>query len=166
MSEATEERWFVCHTRPRCEKRFAELMEAVATEHYLPLVGTERRYGTRVRMSEKPLFTGYVFARMRRDHKPLAYQGDLAARIFIVEDEASFLRQLADVKALVASGFEITLHPLLRKGVRVRVVAGPLRGMEGLVDDIKNPNGIVIAMDVLQQGVHVKVSAQDLEVQT
>ena len=54
MSEAAP--WLVCHTRPRCEKKFAALMRAEAFEHYLPLVSSTRRYGTRNRTFTKPLY--------------------------------------------------------------------------------------------------------------
>ena len=35
--------WFVCHTRPRCEKKFAGLVAREQFAHYLPLVRSVRR---------------------------------------------------------------------------------------------------------------------------
>jgi transcriptional antiterminator RfaH len=45
----------------------------------------------------------------------------------------------------------------------VRVVSGPLRGLEGVVDNSTNPQGIVLAVDVLQQGLLVKMPLADLQ---
>lgn len=157
-----EDFWLVCHTKPRCEKKFSALMAAEKFEHYLPLVQSVRRYAQQTKRFTKPLFPGYVFAKVPKEKKARIYQQDLLARAIIVEDEATFLRQLADVKTIVASGFELSVMPLLTKGRRVKIVGGPLHGVEGFVDDPAKPQGIVISIDVLQQGLLVKVPAENL----
>ena len=156
--------WFVCHTKPRCEKKFAELLRREACEHSLPLIASERRYGARIRRFTKPLFTGYVFAQVAPERRNRLYQQELLVRFLPVPDEAAFLRQLEAVKLLVSSGLEASLHPLLKHGARVRVVSGPLRGVEGMVENPKSPKGVVISMDVLQQGVLVAVPLADLKI--
>ncbi len=156
--------WLVCHTKPRCEKKFAALMKAEQFEHYLALVQSVRRYAQQTKKFTKPLFPGYVFAKVPVEEKARIYQQDLLARAITVEDEAKFLRQLADVKAIVASGFELSVMPLLTKGRRVKVVGGPLHGLEGFVDDPSNPRGIVLSVDVLRQGLLVKMPVENLQV--
>ena len=155
--------WLVCHTKPRCEKKFAALMAAEKFEHYLALVQSVRRYAQQTKKFTKPLFPGYVFAKVAVEAKARIYQQDLLARAIIVVDEAKFLRQLADVKAIVASGFELSVMPLLTKGRRVKVVGGPLHGLEGFVDDPSNPRGIVLSVDVLQQGLLVRMPVENLQ---
>jgi len=159
-----ENYWLVCHTKPRCEKKFAALMAAEKFEHYLPLVQSVRRYAQQTKTFTKPLFTGYVFACVPAENKTRIYQQDLLARAIVVDDEATFLRQLADVKAIVASGFELSVMPLLTKGRRVRIVGGPLHGLEGFVDNPSSPQGIVLSVDVLRQGLLVKVPVENLRV--
>ena len=157
-------RWFVCHTRPRCEKKFAGLLAAELFEHYLPLYQSVRRYRSQTKQFTKPLFPGYVFAQIIPERKTRIYQGDLLARTILVENEPLFLRQLADVRALVSSGLELVLHPILKKGTRVKIIGGPLYGTEGIIDDPANPRGVVVAMDVLQQGVLVRMAMEHLEI--
>jgi transcriptional antiterminator RfaH len=158
-----EELWLVCHTKPRCEKKFAALMAAEKFEHYLPLIQSVRKYAQQTKRFTKPLFPGYVFAKVPKEKKARIYQQDLLARAIIVENEESFLRQLNDVKAIIASGFELSVMPLLTKGRRVKIVGGPLHGVEGYVDNPAKPEGVVISVDVLQQGLLVKVPAENLE---
>lgn len=67
------------------------------------------------------------------------------------------------MRAIVASGFELSLLPLLTKGRRVRIVGGPLHGLEGFVDNPDNPQGVVLCVDVLQQGLLVKIPAEQLQ---
>lgn len=154
--------WLVCHTKPRCEKKFAALMEAVRFEHYLPLVKSVRRYGRETRSFTKPLFTGYVFAHVPAEQRARIYQQDLLVRALPVVDVPTFLRQIADVKLITAAGCEFGVVSLLQKGRRVRVVGGPLTGLEGIVDDPTKPTGIVVAVDVLQQGLLVRLPASYL----
>ena len=158
-----EHYWLVCHTKPRCEKKFAALMTAEKFEHYLPVYDSVRKYGAQTKRFTKPLFPGYVFAKIPAEKKARIYQQDLLARAIIVEDEAGFLRQLEDVRKIVASGFELSVMPLLTKGRRVKIVGGPLHGLEGFVDNPASPQGVVISVDVLQQGLLVKVPAEQLE---
>ena len=159
-----EPRWFVCHTKPRCEKKFSALLAAEQFTHYLPLVPSVRRYPDRTRKFTKPLFAGYVFAEIPPLEKNRVYQQDLLVRAIWVDDQNLFLRQLADVKTIVASGVEATLQPLLKKGTRVKIVSGPLWGVEGFVEYPKNPRGVLVAMDVLQQGLLVPVPMDSLEI--
>jgi transcriptional antiterminator RfaH len=159
-----EHHWLVCHTRSRSEKKFAALCKAEGFEHYLPLVTSLRHYPTQTKRFSKPLFPGYVFAHVPYERKVRIYQQHLLARAIVVEDEAVFLRQLADVKAIVASGFEFTAMPLLTKGRAVKIISGPLYGLSGFVDNAENPQGVVISVDVLRQGVLVKVPVTHLEV--
>jgi transcriptional antiterminator RfaH len=154
---AEEPKWYVCHTKPRCEKRFADLLARESFEHYLPLVVSVRRYGGKVKKFTKPLFPSYVFARIPPTEKGRAHQQDHLVRMLPVESEAAFLRQINAIKALIDSGLEFSLHPPLEKGMRVKVIAGPLWGVEGVIDDPANPKGIVIVVDILQQGVLARV---------
>jgi len=155
-----EAQWYVCHTKPRAEKRFADLLGRECFEHYLPLVLSVRRYGTKVRKFTKPLFPGYVFAKVPPTQKQRAYQQDHLVRMIPVDNEEAFIRQLEAVRTLVESGLEVSLCPPLQRGTRVRVIAGPLWGVEGIVDDPKNPKGILIIVDILQQGVLARVQPE------
>ena len=163
FSSAHDEVCAVCHALPRCEKKFAALMTAERMVHYLPLVESVRSYGRQTKRFTKPLFPGYVFTRISNERRARIYQQDLLARVIPVADEPRFLSQLADVARIVASGLELTLQPLLSKGTPVRIIAGPLKGLEGHVDDPTNPKGIVLAVDVLQQGLLIHVPLEFLK---
>lgn len=155
--------WFACHTKPRCEKKFDALVGTAGFEHYLPLVESVRRYGAQQKVFAKPLLPGYVFARLDPERKENVYRQDLLVRAIRVDNEPVFLRQLENLRTLCASGLEAVLHPLLRKGTPVKVVGGPLHGIEGRVDDPENPQGIVVSIDVLQQGLLIRLPLDCLQ---
>ncbi|OAM87879.1 antitermination protein NusG [Termitidicoccus mucosus] len=157
-------RWYVAHTKPRCEKKFAALMKAERFEHELPLIESVRRYGRKKKKYQKPIFPGYVFVRILPTQKPRCFQQELLVRLIEVDQQKHFEHQLEDVRKLVASGLEVMFYPQLKRGATARIRSGPLRGVQGVIDDPKNPGGIVLVVDVLRQGVLVKVPVEDLEI--
>ncbi len=165
-----EWRWFVCHTKPKCEKRFANLMATSEIEFYLPLYQSTRKYFSRrirrhqIKYFTKPLFPSYVFCHLPLERKMEAYQRDYVVRLIRVENEARFLRQLDSIKRLIESGVELELCPPLEQGARVRISNGPLAGVEGVVEDPTDPDRIVVAVDILQQGVQTQIPQSDLEI--
>lgn len=160
-----EVRWYVCHTRPRCEKRFVDVMQRHNFEHYLPLVNSVRRYRSGVKHFRKPLFPGYVFARLPLEQKALIYQENYLLRTLTIESEARFLDQIEQIRRLIASGFEIAACPPLQKGTRVKVVSGVLAGVDALVEDPREPERILISFDILQQAIRVHIPREYLRIE-
>ncbi|HEX9786251.1 MAG TPA: transcription termination/antitermination NusG family protein [Opitutaceae bacterium] len=159
-------KWLVAHTKPRCEKKFSTLLNAECFEHELPLITSIRRYRTQTKRFAKPLFPGYVFVCVESALKYRLFQQDLLVRIIAVENQEKFVFQLETVRALIRSGFELQLTPPLEKGMRVRITGGVLFGVEGIVDNPKHPRGVVVSIDVLQQGVLVRLPPDQIEVIT
>ena len=60
--------WFVCHTKPRCEKKFAALMSAEHFEHYLPLlyILAMQEQGERVQFFSEQVTLGAISMRSVR----------------------------------------------------------------------------------------------------
>lgn len=55
--------WTCVRTRPRWEKRFADWLRATRLPHFLPVVPKRTRSHRKERVTELPLFPGYVFVR-------------------------------------------------------------------------------------------------------
>ena len=54
-------------------------------------------------------------------------------------------------------------HPFIREGDRVRIVRGPLRGVEGLLVEKKNRYTFILSIDLIQQSVGCEIEAEDVE---
>jgi len=54
-------------------------------------------------------------------------------------------------------------HPYLKVGERVRVKAGVMKGVEGILVRKKNEFRVVLSLDAIMQSVAVEVDASDLE---
>jgi transcription antitermination factor NusG len=72
--------------------------------------------------------------------------------------------QIDSIKALMNSGVSPTPHPYLKEGMRVRVIGGPLIGVEGILLKAKpNKHRLVLSVDLLQESVCVEIDELDVE---
>jgi transcription antitermination factor NusG len=61
-------------------------------------------------------------------------------------------------------GILATTCPYLKEGMKVRVVNGPLIGIEGILFKIKpNKHRLVLSVDLLQESVSVEIDDLDVE---
>jgi transcription antitermination factor NusG len=60
---------------------------------------------------------------------------------------------------VVESPLNVEPHPFLKCGDHVRVTAGPLRGLEGLLVRKKNWCKLLLSVEMLQRSVAVEVDA-------
>ena len=67
----------VIHTKPRHEKKVAELLRCKGFEVYLPLKKVVRQWSDRRKKVQEPLFKSYVFIRVeeKKQHKALMTYG-------------------------------------------------------------------------------------------
>ena len=72
LPDFAEPRWFVCHTKPRCEKKFAALLVREQYAHYLPLLQSVRRAGLEVEEVELNPHSALVVSRATQRHAALA----------------------------------------------------------------------------------------------
>lgn len=155
--------WFVAHTRPRCEKKLAEYCVREGVEPTLPCVRNVRKYRGKTVTFEKPLFPGYVFLEMKRAQRQRIFQSDYVANLLDVVDQELFKQQLGDILTALESDVEVRLEPRIGQGSRVRIKTGPLRGMEGWVEDRKGVSVVLLRLDFIGQAAAVKVEACELE---
>src|ERR1700712_2216779 len=54
-------KWYVVYTRPRWEKKVADLLSRKKIEYYCPLNKVQKQWSDRKKIVSEPLFTSYVF---------------------------------------------------------------------------------------------------------
>jgi transcription antitermination factor NusG len=155
--------WYVAHTRPRCEKKLAEYCERQGFKVTFPLYRSVKKYNRKTVTFEKPLFPNYVFLQLEPPQRQKVFQSDFVANLLDVPDQQTFEQQLGDILLSLETGMEILLAPEITPGARVKITAGPLRGLEGFVETRSGVTYVQLRLDFIAQGVSVKVEAADLE---
>src|SRR5262245_27372312 len=127
--------WFVAHVRARCEKKLQQFCDRENIAATLPCFRSVRKYRGKVVTFQKPLFPGYVFVELLPGQRQKVVQSDHVANLLVVHDQALFIHQLGDILKALDTGLEVYLAPEIGVGCRVRIKSGPLRGVEGWVED-------------------------------
>lgn len=155
--------WFVAHTRPRREKKLQEYCGRQGLPVTLPCYNSVRKYRGKKVVFKKPLFPGYVFLQLSPEQRQPVLQSDHVANLLVVHDQDLFIRQLGEILKALDSDLEIYLAPEIGAGMRVKVKTGPLRGMEGWVEQRYGMATVLLRLDFIGQAAAVKLQADELE---
>ena len=156
-------RWFVAHTRPRCEKKLVRYGHREGILVTLPTYKAAHKYRGKTVAFDKPLFPGYVFLQISDDQRGKVQQSDCLANLLKVTDQELFAQQLTEILSALETGLEIRLAPAIGEGMRVKIKHGPLQGVDGWVERRHGMNIVLLRLDFIGQAAAVKVEATDLE---
>ena len=159
----SELRWFVAHTRPRREKKLVEHCRRHSIAPTLPCYSSAHKYRGKTVVFQKPLFPGYVFLQLEPSQKAVVYQNDHVANLLEVFDQETFQRQLQDILLALEAKVGVRLAPAIGEGMRVRIRAGPLQGIEGWVEQRYGMTTVLLRLDFINQAAAVKIDADWLE---
>jgi transcription antitermination factor NusG len=157
--------WYALYTCPRHEKCVAQQIEQRNISCFLPLYRSVRRWKDRRKELELALFPGYVFVYFALKDRLRVLQLPSAVRLVSFNGEPAVLPQ-AEIEGLrnrLSRGGCIEPHPYLCVGRRVRVCAGPMQGLEGIVVRRKERCRVVFSLDLIMRSVAVEVDESDLE---
>jgi len=157
--------WFALYTCSNHEKRVAAQLEARRIEHFLPLYRSLRRWTDRCARLELPLFPGYLFAHFALPDRLRVLEAPGVVRLVGFDGQPYPLPE-SDIEALragIRSSLRFEPHPYLTVGSRVRLVSGPLAGMQGILLRKKNIYRVVLSLNLIACSAAVEVDASDLE---
>jgi transcriptional antiterminator RfaH len=140
--------WFVAHTRPRCEKKLVQYCAREGLSSTMPCYRAVHKYRGKTVVFQKPLFPGYVFLQILEEHRGKPYHSDYVANLLDVGDQHLFTTQLDEI---------------LGNGTRVKIKHGPLRGVEGWVEQRYGMSTVLLRLDFIGQAAAVKIEADELE---
>ena len=159
-----EERWYAAYTFANHEKRVAAQLDARAVEHFIPLYNSVRRWKDRRIHLALPLFPGYVFLRLALRDKLRALQIPSLVHLVGFNGQPAALsdEEMAALRQGLTEQLNAQPHPYLKVGRRVRVVSGPLTGLEGIVVRMKNHLRFVISLNLIMRSVSVEMGNADI----
>ena len=163
---STDSHWFAVYTRSRHEKMVASKLAEKQVEVFLPLRNVLRRWKDRRKEVAMPLFSGYVFVRIPSASRLSVLQTPGVVQILseggkpmpIPED------QISAIERLVESGLTYDPYPYLKEGTFVRVIRGPLQGVEGILLEKRKKHLLVLSVDLIQQSAALQVDISDTDV--
>ena len=155
----THDGWYALYTRHQHEKRVHQILTGKGLEAFLPLYTTAHQWKDRVKRVSLPLFPCYVFLRGPfLQWLPVLTTPGIHSVVGFGGQPASISpSEIEAIRRVVESPIQAEPHPFLRCGDRVRVTAGPLRGLEGILVRKKNWCKLLLSVEMLQRSVAVEV---------
>jgi len=157
--------WYAIWTRSRHEHVVRDQLERKGYEAFLPTIPKWSRWKDRKKKIDWPLFPGYCFARFdNRVRLPiLKCTGVVTIVSFDGEIVAIPDFEIDGIRRLVESDLQFDPCPLIREGMRVEVIHGPLKGVVGRLTRKGAHARLVLAVDLIGQAVSVEVDAADVK---
>ena len=154
--------WFALQVRTRHENGVATYLQGKGYEWFLPLYKRRKRWSDRIKETEAPLFPGYLFCRFNpQDRLPILTTPGVTQivgynRIPVPVDET----EINAIRRLVSSGVPNQPCAFFRVGSTVRIETGALRGLEGILLELKGKRRLVLSISLLQRSVAVEIDSE------
>lgn len=157
--------WYAAYSRANHEKRVADQLASRGVENFLPQYESLRKWKDRRVKLELPLFPGYVFVKMAlRDRLPvLQIPGVVRLVGFGGRPVAMPEEEVARIRDFLNKGCRAEPYPFLTVGRRIRIMSGPLAGLEGVLKRHKGRHRVVLSIEMIERSVVVDADASDLE---
>lgn len=160
-----ESRWRVLHVVMNHEKRVAQHLTMRSVEQYLPLYTERSRWSDRFVNLERPLFTGYIFARFASASRLSVLNTPGVLRLLgdAERDTVSEL-EIARIRDGLASGCLLRPHQGIALGARARVLRGIFEGVEGVVTELRQQCRVIMTLTGTGQYFSLEVGPEDIEI--
>lgn len=153
-------KWYAVYTRPRFEKQVLKGLLDQGIDAYLPLIKTMRQWSDRKKMVEIPLFSSYVFVHIDRRFYDQVLQTHGVVKYITFEGKAATIPpdQIDNLKIIVNSNEKVeTTWETRRKGDKVIVTAGSLKGLRGELITDGDRKRVLVRIDSIDQNLTVEV---------
>jgi transcription antitermination factor NusG len=154
--------WTAAYCKPRQEKALAHELCRRQVPYFLPMVLRETISGGRRRRNLYPLFPSYLFFSGDEQQRLAILKTDRIVRLIDVSDaeQPRFRQEMQYLQAAVQHAPEsIELYPRLVSGAPVRVTAGVLKNVEGIIIQSQNKRKLWLGVSILGVGVTLEIHA-------
>ena len=159
--------WYAAYTRSRAEKKAFSELQRQGIDAYLPLQKRLKKWSDRRKWVEEPLLRCYIFVNidMNDYYRVLNTRGIVSYITFegravpIPDNQIEVLRKIVATEADV----EVTADNFT-PGDKVKVVSGPMHGLEGELVDFRGNRRVMVRIDHIGQQLLISIPAGFLEV--
>ena len=164
------EKWYVVFTKPRQEKLAAEHLQRQGFFCFLPYANNPNRIRSRrIKNIVEPLFPRYLFIKVSANKQSLAPVKSTQG----VANLVMFGSKMATVSTIIIKQIQnqvntetglIEIMPVkYEPGDKVRVLDGPLTGLEGIFKQTSSESRVILLMNMFGSQAKVQVQKDQLE---
>ena len=153
--------WFALRTRSNFERQCASSLAQKGFETFLPTYSSRRKRWDRSVDLDLPLFPGYLFCRFDFRQKLPILMSPGVVHIVGFGSSPSPVEEseIVALQAIVESQLRSEPWPFLKIGQEVKITAGPLDGLQGILVNSKGRHRLVVSVTLLQRSVAAEIDA-------
>lgn len=159
-----QKKWMVIYTKSNHEKKLAEWSRELGIFYYLPLTESIKIYEYKKVVFHKPLFPGYFFTCCDQKEKDKLIVSGHCVSFLNIDHEESFLLDLLRIFRVKSMNCPIEKHPYITKGMNVKFISGPFKGLNAVIENPENLNKVILQVNILKNAVAVSANANDFEI--
>jgi transcriptional antiterminator RfaH len=159
-------KWYPVYTHPRAEKKAYEALISKGVEAYLPLQRTLKQWSDRKKWVEEPLIKSYLFVRITEHAQADVLMTKGVARFIYFSGRITPMpdRQIEDLQLLMTSSLELEVtEEHLQPGEKIKIKAGPLKGITGEMIAYRSQKQLLIRLEDLGCSIIVNVAASYID---
>lgn len=154
-SDTRQRQWLVAYVQSCLEKKTAQRLATMGVEHYLPVQTELHRWSDRMKRIDRLVIPMMIFVHVTPQERPLPLTLQAVSRYMVLrgkscpavipDDQMSRFRFMLDYSP---EAIEICSVPLA-VGDAVKVIKGPLAGLEGELITIGGKSKVAVRLDML-----------------
>src|ERR1700729_4090597 len=136
-----QKKWYAVYTRPRWEKKVAEILARKKIINYCPVNRVYRQWSDRKKIVLEPLFNSYVFVNISEsEHLPVRMTDGVINFVYWLSKPAVIRNEEIDIiKRFLNEHDNVQLERMeININDTIRVINGPLMEQQGQVVSFKN----------------------------
>jgi transcription antitermination factor NusG len=145
-------KWFVAHTKSRCELKASDFFKKNGVESYVPVFEEKRQWSDRTKKTITPAVSGYVFFRLEKVDYSFLNQNPYLRNIVRRLGQAVEIRG-SEIQTMKDCLKHFTEDLSFDAGDTVKVLSGVLKNKKGLVGGVED-NFLILLMN----SIKVKIS--------
>jgi len=159
---AQTEKWYPVYTHPRAEKKAYQALIQKRINAYLPLRKQLKQWSDRKKIIDEPFIKSYLFVKITAQQQAEVLMTKGIARFLYFSGRVATMpdRQIDDLKLLMASSVEMEVtEENLTPGEKVKIKAGPLKGMLAEVVEYRSQKQLALRFEDMGCSIIIHVAA-------
>ena len=154
--------WYAIHSKPRQEERALENLQRQGFEAWLPLLTVGKVLRSKLVQVVEPMFSRYLFIRLDTEQtnwSPIRSTLGVSKLVSFGNRPAVVADELIEALQQMP---EQAPQRLIQPGQQVKIVAGPLRGLEGIYQQADGELRAMVLIELLNKQHRIVTEMQDL----
>lgn len=153
--------WLAVRVKPNFENTVHRSLQTLDYEAFLPMAPRLRRWSDRVKELQMPLFPGYLFCRSDSSRRIQILRTPGVLGFLSIGSALSYVPdvEIESLRVLLNSGALARPFPHFQVGEQVKIEDGPLKGLQGILHEVKKGYRIIVSITLLQRSVAAEVDS-------